>query len=596
MKLSDYVVQFIASKGVRHVFFIPGGGAMHLNNSLGNCGDIEFVCNLHEQASAIAAEAYSRVSGGFGAAMVTTGPGGTNSVTGVLAAWQDSTPCFFISGQVKRADITTSDGPRQIGVQEVDMVSIVNSITKYAVTVLEPETIRFHLEKAAWLARSGRPGPVWIDIPLDVQAAEIEPEKLSSFFPPEEKIGISESDIEKVIDSFNKAERPVVLLGDGIRLAGAAGLVSDLLALLKAPTLTTRLGVDLISWDHPLCMGMPGTIASRGANFTLQNADWLLSIGARLDFALIAYAPEKLARAAVKIMVNIDGTEISKLKVIDIPIAGDAKLFIEKLLEARSRIQSRDIGDWLIRCRGWKEKYPFVTKEHYSAREGLSLYAFSDSLSAMLEPGDIVLPGNSGFAAEIFLTAFKAKAGQRVFHNKGTGSMGFCQPAAIGACLAAGGRRTVCVDGDGGFQFNIQELETVKRLDLPVKFFVINNGGFASIRASQKSYFKKLTAADNSSGLTLPDLSKISNAYGIDYVGVSSTAELEEKLPNALAGSGPVICEVVVIPDEPRMPRVTAMQRADGSMVSKPLEDMWPFLPRDEFRSNMMISPMDDDG
>ncbi|HOE66227.1 MAG TPA: thiamine pyrophosphate-binding protein [Candidatus Hydrogenedentes bacterium] len=598
VKLSEYLFQRLAQYGVRHVFMLPGGGAMHLNDSLGRSG-IGYTVNLHEQACGIAAEAYARVAHDLGVALVTTGPGGTNAVTGALAAYQDSTPCLFMSGQVKRPDIAKGTGLRQLGVQEVDIVSIVSSITKYAVTIMEPMSIRYHLEKALHLAKAGRPGPVWIDVPLDVQAAMIDETKLEGFTPPEAEETISETDLaaklDAIIAALNDAERPMILAGNGVRIGGAQDAFLELVETLRVPVLTTRLGVDLIPAAHELSVGMPGSIASRGANFALQNADWLLMLGARMDFALIAYAPEKLARAAKKIMVNIDGPEIGKMgAAINIPVCADARAFIDRFQSRTDDVAKKDRSPWFARIRDWKQKYPFVLPEHRAAKDGLSMYAFSEALSNALTGDDIVLPGSAGFVAEIFLTAFQAKAGQRIFHNKGTGAMGLSQPAAIGACIAGNGRRTVCVDGDGGFQMNLQELETVKRLGLPIKFFVVNNQGYASIRSSQGNYFHRLTGADATSGLTLPDVTKIAAAYGIAAVRIDGASDLCAEIDRALAMPGPVVCDVVVIPDEARAPRVAAMQRPDGSMASKPLEDMWPFLDRDEFCANMIVPPLED--
>lgn len=598
MKLSDYVLQFVADQGIEHVFVLPGGGAMHLNDSLGGCAGLEYVCNLHEQACAIAAEAYARVTNNLGVVMVTAGPGGTNTITGVAAAWLDSTSVLFLSGQAKRADLKGDRGLRQLGVQEIDIVSIVSSITKYAVTVLEPESIRYHLEKAFHLARSGRPGPVWLDLPLDIQASTIEPKNLKPFDPSEllaDPVEPAESSVAATIKLLNESERPVLLVGNGVRMAGAGDLLLGVIERLGIPVLTTRLGVDLLAADHPLCFGMPGGIASRASNFTLQNSDFLLILGARLDMALIAYAPERLARAAKKVMVNIDEAEIRKLGAnIDIGVPADAKLFLEAVLQRADEIETRDREAWLDRCQGWRSRYPFVTAEQRKQAEGINTYAFSEILSEEAAEGDIILPGSSGLACEIFLTAFKAKSGQRIFHNKGTGAMGLAQPAAIGACLASGRRRTLCIDGDGGFLMNIQELETVRRLNLPIKFFVINNDCYASIRASQTNYFGRLVAADKTSGLSLPDLGAVSKAFGIEATRISDPASLRDEIQRILREPGPSVCEIMVLPAEPRIPSVRSMQRPDGSMVSKPLEDMFPFLDRDEFRSNMIVSPLDE--
>ena len=598
-KLSDYVIRFIADQGVKHIFMVPGGGAMHLNDSVGRCQDINYVCNLHEQASAIAAEAYARVKNSLGVALVTTGPGGTNTVTGVAGAWLDSTPCLFISGQVKRADIAYN-GLRQLGVQEIDIVSIVKSITKYAVTVLEPNSIRYHLEKAVYLAKNGRPGPVWIDIPLDVQTTMVEADSLVGFDSDKEKGESNHSTYElkirQVIELLNNAERPIILVGNGTRIAGAAGDFLKLVDLLNIPVLTTRLGVDLIPADHPLSMGMPGSIAPRSANFALQNSDFLLILGARLDMALIAYAPEKLARGARKVMVNIDPAEMKKFgSALDLSLEMDAHVFIQVLLENPNAIVAHNRSAWLARCKDWKEKYPFVLSEHRIQLGRVSMYAFAEILSDEAGEDCNILPGNAGNASELFLTAFKAKRGQRILHNKGTGAMGFCQPAAIGACLASGGLPTICVDGDGGFQMNIQELETVRRLGLPIKFFVMNNGGYASIRASQLNYFGRLTGADATSGMTLPDVVAVAKAYGLKALRIEDCQNLREQVRRVLAMPGPVVCDVLIIPDEPRAPRIASKQRKDGSMVSTPLEDMAPFLDRKEFLANMIVPPMEEE-
>lgn len=598
MKLSDYVFQYISSLGVKHVFMLPGGGAMHLNDSLGHCPGIEYICMLHEQAAAIAAEAYARVTNNLGVAVVTTGPGGTNALTGVAGAWLDSTPCLFISGQVKRSDLMGEKGVRQLGVQEMDIISIVKSITKYAVTITDPNSIRYHLEKAVYLAKSGRPGPVWIDIPLDVQASLIDIENLAEFDLNEISSNHQQTNLKdlvaKSIELFNTASRPVILAGNGIRLSGVQPDFHRLIDLLNVPVLTTRLGVDLIPAAHSLCFGMPGGIASRGANFTLQNSDWLLILGARLDMALIAYAPDRLARSAKKIMVNIDPSEIGKLSnIIDVQVPMDAGLFIREFLKQSNHLEIKDRSSWLDRCREWQIKYPLVLPEHHSSKTGISVYAFSEVLSQELDEKYIVLPGNAGNACEIFLTAFKVKAGQRVFHNKGTGAMGFSQPAAIGACLAAHKRPTICIDGDGGFQLNIQELETVRRLNLPITFFVMNNQGYASIRSSQENYFKRLTGADPTSGMSLPNVADIAKAYGLKSTCISESQDLREQIRKIIGHGGPMLCEVKIIPDEARSPRVSSFQRQDGTMGSKPLEDMWPFLDRDEFLSNMVITPVD---
>lgn len=596
IKLSDYVFKFIADQGVKHVFMFPGGGAMHLVDSLGHCKEIEYICNHHEQACAIAAEAYARVTNNLGVTLVTTGPGGTNAITGVAGAWLDSTPCLVISGQVKRDDLMGNSGVRQLGSQEIDIVSLVKPITKYAVTIMDPLSIRYHLGKALYLAKSGRPGPVWIDIPLDVQAAAIEPEKLDRFSCKKINLHCNQDKLKKqvahVVDLINQSERPVILAGHGIRIAGAEKEFLNLVNQLNIPVLTTWLAIDLIPESHNLFIGRPGSIAPRGANFALQNSDCVLIIGSRLDMALTGYAHDKFARAAKKIMVDIDINEIKKFNtLINVPICADAKEFIQLLLKTLHKIKVKPSSSWLLRCQRWKEKYPVILQEHRTHTGNVSTYFFTEILSDELLNDDLIIPGSSGNCVELFLLAFKVKAGQRIFHNRGLGAMGFGLPASIGACIASGRKRTISVDGDGGFQLNIQELETVKRLNLPIKFFIMSNEGYASIRASQLGYFGRLTGADASSGLTLPNIIKIAKAYNLATVNIFNQKNLRQKIKQVLAMSGPVVCVVKIIPDEVRAPRVSSMQRQDGSMVSKPLEDMWPFLDRDEFLSNMIIPP-----
>ena len=596
MKLSDYVMHFVAEQGVRHVFMLPGGGAMHLNESLGQCSDLQFVCNLHEQAAAIAAEAYAKITNALGVVLVTTGPGGTNAITGVASAWLDSMPCLVISGQVKRDDLKRDTGVRILGVQEIDIVSIVRSITKYAVTIEDPSTIRYHLEKAVYLANEGRRGPVWIDIPLDVQAAQVDPSRLAGFVPettPDDDH--LEGQVDELLGLLRSSERPVIVAGNGIRAAGAVGEFHQAIDSLQAPVLTTWLGMDLLPDAHPLFAGRPGSIAPRGANFALQNSDLLLVVGSRLDMALTGYAHDKLARGAVKVMVDVDAAEIRKMKTtVHLPIVADAGAFLRALNRHLAGRPPLHYDDWAKRCQEWRLRYPIVLPEHREGPDGVSTYFLSEVLSAELDGDDIVVSGSSGAAIELFLLAFQVKAGQRVLHSRGLGAMGFGLPASIGACLGAGGRRTICVEGDGSFQMNAQELETLRRLSLPIKVFVINNNGYASIRSSQQGYFQHLVAADPSSGLSLPAVKEIARAYGIGSLSISDQRDLRDQVRAVIDAPGPIVCEVLAPAEEQRAPRLSSMQRPDGSMVSKPLEDLWPFLDRDEFRSNMIIPTLDD--
>jgi len=596
MKLSDYVMQFVAEQGVKHVFMLPGGGAMHLNESLGRRTDLEFVCNLHEQAAAIAAEAYAKVTNKLSVLMVTTGPGGTNAVTGVASAWLDSMPCLVLSGQVKRADLKRDSGVRILGVQEIDIVSIVDSFTKYAVTIEDPSTIRYHLERAVHLANADRRGPVWIDIPLDVQAAQIDPAELPGFTPPATEVDAGlPAQVRQLLGLLGSSERPVVVAGSGIRAAGTVNEFRQAIETLQIPVLTTWLAMDLLPETDPLFAGRPGSIAPRGANFALQNSDLMLVIGSRLDMALTGYAHDNLARQAIKVMVDIDEAEIRKMKTtVHLSVVADAGEFVRELNRQLADASLPRYDRWVRRCQDWKHRYPIVQSEYRELREGVSTYCLSEAISEELSNDDIVVSGSSGAGIELFLLAFQVKENQRVLHSRGLGAMGFGVPASIGACLGAGRRRTICVEGDGSFHMNVQELETIRRLQLPIKMFVINNNGYASIRASQENYFQHLVAADPTSGLSLPDVKKVAEAYGLPSLSITNQQDLRRQIRAVLETNGPVVCEVMAPAEEQRAPRLSSMQRPDGSMVSKPLEDLWPFLDREEFRSNMIIPPLPD--
>jgi acetolactate synthase-1/2/3 large subunit len=596
IKLSDWVFQFVAGLGVKHVFEVTGGGAMHLNDSLGQCRGLEYVCTLHEQAAAMAAESYAKVTNDLGVCLVTTGPGSTNALTGVAGAWLDSTPMLVISGQVKRADLKGTSGVRQMGVQEVDIVAMAAPITKYAVTVTEPNDIRYHFEKAAHLARGRRPGPVWIDIPIDVQGAMIDESTLGGFNADEIGRGdlLSQAGLEAAvrhtIDWLNAAERPVLLIGNGVRLGHARAAMRELIERLALPVLTTWPAHDMVPDEHPLMIGRPGPVAPRGANFALQNADFVLALGARLDLVVTGYAPQHFARAAKKVMVDLDDAELRKMKdTIHLPVCADVKDFIGEMTRLAGAIVPRDRSDWQERCREWKTKYPVVLPGYRGLRNGVSTYVLAEAISAASDANDVIVSGSSGAGIEIFCLALTLKEGQRLFLTTALGAMGNGLPAVIGACLAHGRRRTICVDGDGGLQLNIQELETIRRLQLPIKLFVLNNDGYASIRTSQMKYFGRLAGADESSGVTLPPLRGVVEAYGLAYARIASDQDLMRQVKDVLAAPGPLVIEVMTPREEPRAPSLSSARRPDGSMVSRPLEDLWPFLSREELAANMLI-------
>lgn len=612
-KLSDYVIEFVANAGVKHIFMLTGGGCMHLTDSVGRRSDIEYVCCLHEQACAFAAEAYAEYTNGLGVALVTTGPGGTNTITGLAAAWLESASCLFISGQAKRADLIGSSGVRSMGQQEVDIISIVRPITKHAKTILEPETIRYELEKAVYLATHGRRGPVWIDIPLDVQATVIDEKNLRGFDPNDAvpdrepaRVGTDvraytdglREQVSQAIDLLNRAERPVLFLGNGVRIAHVRGLVTKLIETLRIPVLVTWKIIDAVPEDSEFYAGRPGAVGQRGANFTQQNSDCMLILGARLDRPQTAFSYRNFARAATKVLVDIDPAEIAKFDMrIDVPVCADAADFIAEFLRQSDKLAKTDRCCWLKRTKEWQKKYPVVLPEYWESADGVvSTYALVDVLSDELGPDDLIVPGSSGPCSEVFMQTFRARSGQRIVNSNSLGAMGTGLPASIGACLASGRKRTTCINGDGGFQLNIQELETVRRLNLPIKYFVLCNGGYASIMATQRNYFQgRFTGSEPSSHLTLPDITKVASAYGIPTAHIHDHCNIRNQVRAVLSSEGPMICAVDVSADERISPRVTSMIRPDGSIVSKPMEDMSPFLSREEFLANMIVPPVEEE-
>jgi acetolactate synthase-1/2/3 large subunit len=579
MKLSDYVVDFIARQGVRHVFMIPGGGAMHLNDSLGRHPTLKFVCNLHEQASAVAAEAYGQYAG-LGVAMVTTGPGGTNAVTGVAGAWLESTPMLVVSGQVKRPDLVGDRGVRQIGFQEIDIVSVVRPITKFAVTVTDPKAIRRIMEEAAWRATHGRKGPVWVDIPLDVQAVEVDPDALPGFVPPQEAAPAAADDARRTLDILAEAKRPMVLVGNGVRHAGAIPLFVTWVESIGIPVLTTWKALDFLPDGHPLYAGRPGAVGQRAANLSQQKCDALICLGARLDYGQTAYNHAHFAPRAKRVVVDIDPREIAKLQMdLSVAHAGDAGGFLGELTRQSEGRSFPDWAEWRSQCASLKERYPIILPSYRSVPSGVHNYVLVDTIGSLMGPGDILVPGSSGACSEVTAQAVPNKNGLRFINTHGLGAMGFGVPAALGACLASGGRPTVCIDGDGGFPMNAQELAVISRLKLPTKFFVLANGGYGSIRATQANYFEsRFMSCDAASGLTFPDLEKTAAACGVSYARITSQDNLANEVGAVLSAPGPVVCEVLMAPGQFTQPKVSSRQMPDGRMATMPMEDLWPFL------------------
>ena len=593
MKLSDYVIRFLSAEGIRDVFMVSGGGIIHLVDSLGRAAGMRYYCNHNEQATGYCAEGYARLRNSLAACLVTTGPGSTNAVSGVAGAWVDSVPLLVISGQVKRELIADYRHLRQLGEQEINIVDIVKPITKYAVTVHDPTSIRCILEEAVYLALHGRRGPVWVNIPLDVQGAEVEPDRLDGFVPAQPLVdqGLLTKQVGQVLQRFKQAQHPVLLCGQGIRLAGARDLLTQMLERIPAPVLLSFNGMDLLAEDHTLLVGKPGIIGQRRANFALQNADFLLSLGSRLNIKITGYDYKNFAPCAWKAFVDIDRHEMSKPTLNpDLAIAADCTEFLKETLRQLGDESITIPQEWQAACVDWKKRYPSITPDFLQDTQHVNTYVFYDKLADALSADDAVVSGN-GLAALNLYQAFKVKPGQRVFTNNGYGAMGWGLPAAIGVCIARGKERTVCVTGDGSLQMNIQELGLVGHQRLPLKIFVFNNRGYTSIRLTQDNFFNgRHIAADATSGVTNPDFGKVAAAYGLDYKEIENHSQLDQLLPEVLAGDGPVLCELNIAPHQGITPKTTSFRREDGSFESRPLEDMFPFLPREELEENMRFS------
>ena len=592
IKLSDYVIKRLEEVGTGHMFMLPGGGAMHLNDSLGNSERIKYVVCLHEQACSIAAEAYARVTNKPGLLMVTTGPGGTNAITGVAGAYIESTPMIVISGQVKRLDQIREQGIRQQGMQEVDIVSIVKPITKYVAMVDEPESIAYHMDRAIYEATTCRPGPVWLDIPLDVQATIIDEQTLERWHPEEKPADITEEKLNSIvvdiIKRLNESERPALLAGNGIRLAEARNEFTRLVEVLDIPVLTTWNGIDLIEEEHPLFFGRPGGMGQRYANFVQQNSDMFISIGARMNLLQTGYNFDGFAPNAYKVMVDIDENELHKINVRpDMPIACDAKRFISCLLAHKDEIKRMGRKPWLEFAQKMKKRYPIVQESYRKQTDKVNTYLLLDTITNQMNGDDVYVSGSSGTCIDVSMQTFRVKRGQRVFCTKGLASMGFGLPASIGAALASG-KRTVLVNGDGGFQMNIQELETVRRLNLPIKVFVLCNRGYAQIHATQKNVFAgHYVACDETSELSIPSISDIAKAYKLKTEIIYSNEELADKVAAVLNEDGPVICEVQVSIDLAAQPKQVSFKNEHGQMESMPLQYMNPMLSDEEMKECM---------
>ncbi|MEG1473109.1 MAG: thiamine pyrophosphate-binding protein [Christensenella sp.] len=598
IRLADYVADFLVENGISDVFTVVGGGAMHLNDALGKNKGLHCVYNHHEQACAIAAESYARIHNKIAAVCVTTGPGGTNAITGVVGGWTDSIPMFVISGQVKYSTCARSTGLplRAMGDQEFDITKAVECMTKYAVMVVEPNEIKYHLKRALFLAKSGRPGPVWVDIPVNVQGAMIETEALIDYDCTDDaarenpSVPSSET-INIIIEKLKSAKRPVIYAGSGIMGSGAHAQFTELIEKLNVPVVTAWNSIDEIYDEHPLYVGRGGIMGDRAGNFAVQNSDLVLSLACRLSIRQVGYNYETWAREAYKIVVDVDEAELKKPTItVDMPVHANVADII-RLLNEQVKSPLARCGDWLDKCAHWKEKYPVVCAKHYETKELANPYCFIKELSDRLGEGQITVVGN-GSACVVGSHGFHMKKNQRFIINSGIASMGYDLPAAIGACYASGGQDIICIAGDGSLQMNLQELQTVITNKLPIKLFVINNEGYHSIRQTQNSFFgKPLVGIGPESGdLSFPDMEKIAWAYGYPFVRCASNDNMGEAIEKTLNESGYAICEIMVTAEQNFEPKSASRRLEDGTIVSPPLEDLAPFLPREELKENMIIS------
>ena len=602
IRLADYVADFLAAHGVTDVFSVVGGGAMHLNDALGHHGGLRVTYNHHEQACAIAAEAYARLENRIAAVCVTTGPGGTNALTGVVGGWLDSIPMFIISGQV-RYDTTArfamkaaGAAVRAMGDQEYDIVKSVAPMTKFAMMIEEPKTIRYALERAWHLATTGRPGPVWIDIPVNFQGGYIETDDLAGYDPAEDDAllppPVSGETVRAVLSKIAAAKRPVLDAGYGIRLSGGYDAFRAALEKLNIPVVTYWNAIDLIEDEHPLYVGRGGNMGDRPGNWAVQNADLVLAVGTRISIRQVGYNWQTWARAAEVVMVDIDRNELKKPTLhVDMPIWADAKDFLTKLnAAADEKVFSGD--GWIARCQGWKRDYPVVLPRHWAENgKTANVYAFVRCLSDRLPENSLTAVSN-GACCVVGSQAFVIRKGSRLANNSAIASMGYGLPAAIGTCIGGGRRTTVCLEGDGSIMMNLQELQTILTNRLPIKIFLINNSGYHSIRITQTNLFgqhTKVGIGPESGDLSFPEFQKIAEAFGYRYLSARSNAEMKAVVDEALALEGPVFTEIFTDTEQVWEPKSSTKRLADGTLVSPPLEDLAPFLPRDELKNIMLI-------
>jgi acetolactate synthase-1/2/3 large subunit len=595
IRVADYIAHALVRSGIRQVFMVTGGGAMHLNDALGHSSMLRVICCHHEQTCAMAAEAYARLTGNLAVVNVTSGPGGINALNGVFGAWTDSIPMLILSGQVKRETCLYQHDLigklRQLGDQEADIISMVRGITKYAVTVDDPLSIRYHLERAVHIARSGRPGPCWLDIPLDVQGAAIDPEILRAYDPAEEPSLWSPDEVqgkcEELVQRLRQAERPAILVGSGVHVSRTYAGFERLIRRLQIPVTTAWTAIDLLATGDPLYCGRPGTIGDRAGNFTIQNADLVLTIGCRLAIRQVSYNWNSFARHAFKVQVDIDREELEKPMVRpDLPIHSDCGFFFEAWLHALKDYDGNRFAKWLAWCKERQQKYPVVLPHQRTQSEAINPYHFMEVLFHRLAPGDTIACGNAS-AAVISYQVASVKPGQRIFSNAGSASMGYDLPAAIGAACARGDARIFCLAGDGSIMMNLQELQTIARHGMPIKIMVLNNGGYLSIRSTQMAFFARLVGESSTSGVSFPDFTAVGAAFGIPSTRITGPS-FEDKVERFISGDGPALADVLLDGGQQFEPKIAARALPDGRIVSSELEDMSPFLSREELQRNLL--------
>lgn len=590
MKLSDYLASFLVKQGVRHVFQIIGGASVHMVHSLADNKDIEYVCVQHEQAGAMAAEAYSRMTKNFGVAMATSGPGMTNLITGIACAYFDSIPALYITGQVNTNESKHGRKVRQVGFQETDIVDIVGSLTKFAVRIEDPSLVRYYLEKAVAIAKSGRPGPVLLDIPMDIQRANIDPKNLKPLDLRELDSDVdTKEDITKAVHEairlLQNAKRPIIVAGGAIRYADVVDSFQKVVQAIGAPVVATWSGIDTIGHDHPLYCGQIGVYGNRAANFTVQNSDVLVSIGSRLDTRITGGKPETFARGAKKVVIDIDRAELYKQRGLnpDVGICADVRDVLPVFLQELKQAKLSQWHEWKQQTRGWVNAYPSVLPEWYRRKTLVDPYVFIRTLSETLDNKAIVVT-DCGANLTWTIQAFHVKKGQRLFSAMGNSPMGYSMAAAIGASIALGKRPIICIIGDGGLQINIQELQTIVRYRIPLKVFILNNHSYGIIKQFQDLYFEgKYEATIPKTGYSVPNFAKIIEAYGLAFTSIRTHKEMSGVLRWVLRRRGPVFCDVVV-PD--------GAQLTPKLEFGKPIEDLSPLLPREELTRNMIVPPI----